>query len=173
MKKLNLLSLIFAGVFIFSSMTIVKAQDEMPPPDAPNQKIPAQRPNLLRQLGLTKEQVKQIRQINQNNRVQTRAAQNRLMEANRTLDRTIYADSASDIEIQTRIKDVQNAHAEVIKFKSLWEFEVRKVLTSEQLVKFRELRQRFSERNKPFPDKRRNNAPSNADERLPRPGRQI
>ena len=144
MKKLNLLNLIFAGLLIFVSLMAVKAQDETLPPDAPNQKFAApRRPNLMEKLGLTQDQIKQVRQINQANKPQMREAQERLREANRNLDQAIYADVADDAEVQTRLKEVQSAHAEVIKIESATELAVRKILTPDQLAKFRDVRQQF------------------------------
>ncbi len=162
MKRFNLLSLLFAGLLIFGSLTIIKAQDETPP-DAPNNKFDAQtRPNLLRQLGLTQDQIKRVRQINQENKPQIRTAQNRLREANRSLDQAIYADVANDAEFQARLKEVQAAHAEVLKIRSLTELAVRKILTPEQLAKFRDVRQQFAERRENLQQQiknRRMNAP--------------
>ena len=162
MKRFNLLSLLFAGLLIFGSLTIIKAQDETPP-DAPNNKFDAQtRPNLLRQLGLTQDQIKRVRQINQENKPQIRAAQNRLREANRSLDQAIYADVANDAEFQARLKEVQAAHAEVLKLRSLTELAVRKILTPEQLAKFRDVRQQFAQRRENLQQQiknRRMNAP--------------
>lgn len=174
MKKLNLLSLIFAGLLIFVSLTTVKAQNETLP-DAPNQKFDAQtRPNLMRQLGLTPDQIKQIRQINQERKPQMRQAQEHLREANRNLDQAIYADAANDAEIQTRLKEVQFAHADVIKIKSQTELAVRKVLTLEQLAKFRNVRQQFTERKQSIQRQMKNrrtdapNRPANNRQRPPR-----
>ncbi len=162
MKKLNFLSFIFAGLLLAASFTIVKAQNEMPP-DAPSQEFdaPPQRPKLLTQLGLTQEQIRQIRQINQEKKPLIREAQERLRQANRNLDQAIYADAASDAEIQTRLKELQSAHAEMIKIKSATELAVRKILTPEQLAKFRDVRRQFMERKADFQD-RRKNRPNNA-----------
>ena len=68
------LKLIFTILFLFTCFGIVSAQDnqddDMPPPQ--NQQ---RRPNLLRELGLTQDQISQIREINQSNRqnMQSRA----------------------------------------------------------------------------------------------------
>ncbi|MBA3633846.1 MAG: periplasmic heavy metal sensor [Acidobacteria bacterium] len=176
MKKLNFLSFIFAGLLLAGSFTAVKAQNEMPPPDAPNQKFDApQRPKLMAQLGLTQEQIRQIRQINQEKKPQIREAQERLREANRNLDQAIYADAANDAEIQTRLKELQSAHAEVIKIKSATELAVRKILTPEQLAKFRDVRRQFMERKADFQNRRknrRNNAPFRPMNNRQRPPRQ-
>ncbi len=142
MKKINFLSLILT-VFLFAGFcTSVKAQDNSGAPDQP---AAAPRPNLMAQLGLTQDQIRQVRQVNQEKKPQMRAAQELLREANRNLDQAVYADVVNDAEIQTRLKEVQAAHAEVIKIRSVTELAVRKVLTPDQLAKFREVRQQFME----------------------------
>lgn len=172
MKKLNLLSLIFAGLLIFVSLTAVKAQNEILS-DAPNRKNDAQtRPNLMRQLGLTQDQIKQVRQINQENKSQMRSAQERLREANRNLDQAIYAEAANEAEIQTQLREVQTAHAEVIKIKAQTELAVRRILTPEQLAKFRDVRQQFMEKKEKMQRQiknRRMNAPTRSLKNQQRP----
>jgi len=93
-------------------------------------------------------------------------AQRRVREATRNLDRAIYADALNENEITARLKDLQNAQAEIAKLRSSNELEVRKILTPEQLVKFRELRQRFAEVRENF-DNRRNNQPDNPNRNAP------
>ena len=157
MKNFYSSSLIFAALLLIASFSSVKAQNNLPPTDLPNQKPDVQaRPNLMAQLGLTQDQIKQIRRINQERKQQTRAAQDRLREANRNLDQAIYADVADDVEIQTRIKEVQAAHAEVIKIRSLTELAVRRILTPEQLAKFRDVRQKFMEKKEDVQEKVKN-----------------
>ncbi len=167
MKKLNILSLILASLLLAVSFTAIEAQDNMPPPpDAPNQKFDAPpRPNLMEQLGLTQDQIKQIRQINQEKKPQMREAQERLRQATHNLDQATYAGVASDAEIQARLKEVQSANAEIIKIKSVTELAVRKILTPEQLAKFRDVRRQFIERREDMKE-RRKNRPMNAPNRL-------
>ncbi len=146
MRRFNLLSLMCLVLLFAASSATVRAQKNPPPDEEMQQTVPPQpRPNLMAQLGLTQDQIKQIRQINQAKKPQMRAAQDRLREANRTLDQAIYADVANDVEIQARLKDVQTAHAEVIKIRSLTELAVRKILSPDQLAKFREVREKFAE----------------------------
>lgn len=147
MKKLNLLSLIFAGLLLTCAFSTVNAQDE-PPIDVPKPQVdaPQRRPNLLQELGLTKEQRQQIRRLNAENQPMMREAQMRLREANRNLDQAIYADNVDETEIKARMNEAQMAQAEVIKIRSLTELAVRKILTPEQLAKFREVRRRFADR---------------------------
>ena len=146
MKMLNYKTLILAGFLMTVSFSTVKSQDETPA-DAPPQNFnQARRPNLLNELDLSQNQIGQIRRINADKRPLLREAQQKVREANRALDLAIYADDADETEIQARLKDAQFAQAEVIKIRSTTEFAVRKVLNSNQLVKFREIRQKFMER---------------------------
>jgi len=145
MKEIKFLSLVFAGLLIVFSSSAVKAQNEMPPTDAPGKQFARQRrPNLMAELGLTQNQRQQIRRINVEKRPLLREAQQRLREANRNLDQAIYADNVIESEIQARLKDVQTAQAELIKIRLTNELAVRRLLTAEQLSKFRDLRERFS-----------------------------
>lgn len=153
MKKFNFLILMLAGWLVIISSPAVKAQDEMPP-DAQNKQIDrAQRPNLLAELGLTPQQRRQIRQINVEKKSIVRDAQQRLRDANRNLDQAIYADNVNETEVQARLKDVQTAHAELIKIRFNNELAVRKILTAGQLAKFRGLRQQFAQRMEDGADK--------------------
>lgn len=148
MRRLKFSSFIFALLVLSFTFTTTLAQDETPSTDEQqtNSARQVRRPNLLRELGLTREQIQQIRRINQTNRPLIQEAQRRLREANRALDEAIYADVPNDFYIQERTKAVQQAQAEVIKNRTRTEFLIRKVLTPEQLVKFREMRSRLQQR---------------------------
>jgi len=146
MKRLNLIAVIFTALLVATSFSTATAQDEMPPENAAKQDLNGQRrPNLLAELDLTTEQIQQIRRINADKKSLRREAQLKVREANRALDQAIYADRADETEIQTRLKDLQTAQAEVSKIRSMIEYAVRNVLTPAQLVKFREVRQSFVE----------------------------
>ncbi|MDQ3798929.1 MAG: Spy/CpxP family protein refolding chaperone [Acidobacteriota bacterium] len=133
--------------FGFAAVAELKAQDEMPPDHRPPRDgRRQQRPRLLEELNLSPEQIQQIRSINQSRRPQMQQAQRRLHEANRALDAAIYAASPSEADVQERMKEVQAAQAEIIKIRTASELAVRKVLTPEQLEKFRELREKFMRR---------------------------
>jgi len=145
----NMLSprLLFILLIIIISGGYVLAQDN-PPPEMnrpqPNAEPQAKRPNLLRMLGLTPEQAQQLRQINQERKPQMDAAMQRLRQANRALDETIYADNIDEGAFQARLKAVNLAQAEVAKLRFTNELAVRRILTPEQLGRFREMRRRFA-----------------------------
>lgn len=139
--------LIFVSLIFILSFSTAKAQEEPnpnnPPPEGFHQ---PNRPNLMRELGLTPEQVQQIRFINGENRDKMREAQFRLREAHRNLDQAIYADQIDEQLVRTRLRELVEAQAEIARIRTMTELAIRKVLTPEQLIRFRELRQRFAER---------------------------
>lgn len=129
----------------------VAAQDN----DAGNEERPSanqpqdNRATMLRQLGLTRQQILQVRRINTERKPHMDNAQMRLRRATRALDDAIYADQVDDVMVQERLKQMQIAQAEVFKVRTMSELAIRRLLTPEQLVRFRNLRQRFEQnRNK-------------------------
>jgi periplasmic protein CpxP/Spy len=134
-------NLIFFAILILLPAAFANAQEVQENQTNERQNIRPQR--LFEQLGLSREQIQQIRRINRDKQPLMREAQDKLREANRALDAAIYADTPNEEEIKNRLKNVQTAHAEVLRIRTVMEFEVRKVLTAEQLAKFRQLREEF------------------------------
>ena len=122
-------------------------QDGPPPDDAqrPADRPDARRPNLLAALGLSPEQVQQIRRMNQGRRMETMRSQHRMREAAEGLDMAIYADTFSESDYKARLTEFQAAQAEVARLRFESELSLRKVLTPEQLVKFRGIREEFAQ----------------------------
>jgi Spy/CpxP family protein refolding chaperone len=131
------------------------AQDA-PAGDASADQRAEDRPNLFAELGLTREQVQQIRRINQDRRPRMMEAQHRLRLATQGLDASIYRDSVSEEEFRTKLKELQSAQAEVARLRFESELSIRRILTPDQLVRFRELRQKFAEEMRDDPRFRRN-----------------
>lgn len=127
----------------FIPASAVLAQETSPTPPPAADKPVDFRTNALRQLGLSREQLQRIRVLNQERKPIMDAAQMRLRQANRALDEIIYADNASEPDFQARLKDFQIAQAEVAKIRFLNELGVRRILTQDQLIRFRRLRERF------------------------------
>ena len=126
----------------------VSAQDARPADAAPGDRQSAQReskPNLLLELGLTREQVRAVRRLNLERKPAEQEARRRFRDANRDLNMAIYADTVDDSAVQTRLKEFQAAQADLARIKFTSELAVRKLLTPEQLNKFRTLRQQFAE----------------------------
>ncbi|MEO8041763.1 MAG: hypothetical protein ABI646_04040, partial [Acidobacteriota bacterium] len=98
MKQLRLFPILITLLLVLSSMSY--GQDGPPPGDGPQDDHADGRPNLLAELGLTREQIQQIRRMNQERRPVMMLAQHRLREANRALDMAIYANTVSDSDFQ-------------------------------------------------------------------------
>lgn len=142
MKKINFLSLIFT--LLLTALAFSNAAAQEADETKPNQ---AARPfRIMQELGLTQEQIQQIRRINQARKPVMQAAQIRWREANANLDAAIYADEVSEEQIKELTISAQKAQAELLKERTITEYLIRKVLTPEQLVKFRELRERVKDR---------------------------
>jgi Spy/CpxP family protein refolding chaperone len=156
MKYLRLFPVVLAGLFALSLPTI--AQEPVPENQPEDQRSEGRRPNLFAELGLTPEQVQQIRRINQQRRPRMMEAQRRLRVANRELDAAIYRDVVSEEEFQSKLKELQAAQADVARLRFESELSIRRILSQEQLVRFRELRQKFAQErqeNGPFRPNRR------------------
>jgi periplasmic protein CpxP/Spy len=92
-------------------------------------------------LNLTPDQVAQIRAIRQQNRADWQAARQRVRQAQRALDQSIYSDDASEAVIEERAREVAEAQAAEVRLRAMTELSIRRVLTPEQLQTFRTIRQ--------------------------------
>lgn len=143
----------FCLIVILLAAGAIRAQQEERQPEPPPQQSPnsraaafarrqlAKRPGLLRLLNLSREQIEQIRAINFETRTITRAANQRQRQARRLLDAAIYADAPSQAEVEQRARELAEAQSEAVKLRAVVEFRVRQILTNEQLIRFRQLRQ--------------------------------
>jgi len=149
MKKYFPLRYVLLTVILLLSASFISAQERPAAQDAAQQFDTTQpentRPNLMRELGLSQEQIQQIRRMNAERKPVMNQAQRRLRMANRALDQAIYSDSVNEEDVQVRLKEFQAAQAEMVRLRFTNELAVRKILTPEQLVRFRELRQNFAE----------------------------
>ncbi len=163
MKKSDFSILTLAAFLMLFSFSAIRAQGDTSDSDAPQNLKQANRPSLLSELNLSPDQIRQIRIINRENQPRMREAQRRLREARNDLDQAIYGDKADENEVQTRLRTLHQAQAEVVRLRSTTEFAVRKILTPDQLVKFREVRQRYMDQKASQPNLRPNrslNAPA-------------
>ena len=136
---------LFVLLAVAATASSLSAQDGPPHGEGPREERGEGRPKLLAELGLSPEQVQQIRRMNQERRPAMAQAQRRMHQANRALDMAIYRDVVNDDEFQTCLKEVQAAQADLARLRFESELSVRRVLTSEQLVRFRDIRRRFEE----------------------------
>jgi Spy/CpxP family protein refolding chaperone len=145
--KMKVLSprILIVVAFIAAFSGGLLAQGPPPPQDVTQNDFAPERPNLLEGLGLRQDQIRRIRMMNRDRKPAMDAAQQRLREANRNLDMAIYGDSLDESAVQSRLKDFQDAQAEVARIRFKSELELRKILTPDQLARFRMLRARVAE----------------------------
>jgi Spy/CpxP family protein refolding chaperone len=125
---------------------VVTAQDAKPVETPPQGDQPQDvRGNALRQLGLSMEQMQQIRRLNMARKPMMDDAQKRVREATQALNQVIYADEVNETEFQARLKEFQLAQAEVARLRFINELAVRRILLRDQLLRFREIQRRFEE----------------------------
>jgi Spy/CpxP family protein refolding chaperone len=96
---------------------------------------------MLGPLNLTQDQIQRIRSINAELREERQAAGMRLRLAQRALTEAIQSSTPDETLISQRSKEVADAQANTIRLRSLTEARILQVLTPEQRIKLRELRQ--------------------------------
>ncbi len=155
---MNIMTILKSLRFALVGSTILFSAGMLFGQEVQDQRKPADtvdfRTNALRQLGLSREQLQRIRRLNMERKPLMDAAQMRLRRANRALDDAIYSDTATEADVQARLKDFQVAQGEVIRIRFMNEYGVRRILTQEQLTRFRNLRQRFEQRSEGGPERR-------------------
>ena len=157
LKKSLSPKLSFVLIVFFASVAFINGQDGLPPNSGQRDLRPRDgRQNIMAELGLSPEQIQQFRKLGAAHRPLMGAAQQRLRDANRELDMAIYADTVSDEVVHVKLKAFQDAQAEVNRLRFTNELDIRRILTQEQLVRFREMRRRFAEMRD---DPRRNGRP--------------
>lgn len=152
MKAIFLFPLV---LILFLSAAVLGQEPTDPPKTDVAQPGQNERPNLFAALGLSPEQVEQIRLLNQERRPRMQEAQRRLRESVRNLDMAIYSDAVNDVDFAARLREHQEAQAEVAKLRFEGELAIRKVLMPDQLVKFRQMRRRFNEARQKFRQERK------------------
>lgn len=185
MKNENIIILTLCILFIAFGSTASMAQERFDGNQPVQEDGSADRGRIIRELGLTQDQIRQIRVLRADRRPRMVEALQRLRQAQRDLDRATYADDLDEAAIQTHLKGFISAQAELAEIRATDELEMRKILTPEQLIKFREVRQRAQEmrnnpqqrrqdrlQNAPQPPINRPNRPQNNQVTRPnRPGR--
>jgi Spy/CpxP family protein refolding chaperone len=101
---------------------------------------PNQAPDLA-QLNLTPEQIQKWRTINAELKEQQQAATFRLRQARRALAEAIEAPTANEELIKQRAKEVSEAQAATNELQALRQARIHQILTPEQRIKLREIRQ--------------------------------
>ncbi|MBE7516454.1 MAG: periplasmic heavy metal sensor [Chloracidobacterium sp.] len=140
-----------ASVIVFTFAAAANAQDAPPQkaPAPPMSKGNPERGSFLMHLGLTAEQWADVKALYAKQKPVLQAAQHRLREATKSLDEAIYADTLNEPDVQQKLKETQEAQAEVARIRNISEVSIRKILTPEQLIRFRDLRKQFEGMRRP------------------------
>lgn len=94
------------------------------------------------QLNLSPDQIQRIRAINTELRDQRQAANQKLRQARRALAEAVESPTANETLIDQRSHELADAQATTIRLNSLAESRILQVMTPEQRVQLREMRQR-------------------------------
>ncbi len=95
----------------------------------------------IRELNLSPEQRERIRAIREQSQGERAAISQRLRETNRALEEALDADIPDESVVEQRLRDVAAAQAAAMRMRVLSEVRIRRVLTPEQLITLRALRQ--------------------------------
>lgn len=129
-------------LLLIGAGTITRAQNAQNPLDpAQTQTQPNQVPD-FGPLNLTPDQIQKIRTINAELKDQRQAAIQRLRQAQRALTEAIESPTPNEALIDQRSHEVADAQAATIRLRSLTEARILQVLTPEQRIRLREMRQR-------------------------------
>jgi Spy/CpxP family protein refolding chaperone len=145
-KWLKLASLI--GLLTISGATIYGQTQAQTPDQAATQnqiQTQQQNPNQLpdfRLLNLTPDQIQKIRAINMELKDQRQAANLALRQAQRALAEAVESPTPDETLISQRSRAVAEAQENTIRLRSLTEARILQILTPEQRVRLREMRQR-------------------------------
>jgi Spy/CpxP family protein refolding chaperone len=146
MQSLNLMVVSFCALIYLAPYQKVLAQEEgAKSADATvtgQTTSPPNRLQLFQALNLTREQQKQIRLIRRDVMPQLRIANQRVQQARESLDRAIYIEDANEALIEQRVQELSEAQKEAIRLRSLIELRIRRILTPDQLVTLRNLREK-------------------------------
>jgi Spy/CpxP family protein refolding chaperone len=118
-----------------------RAQTPQNTEPAQTQAQAAQLPDFA-QLNLSPDQIQKIRAINAEVKNQRQAAGMKLRQAQRALAEAIEAPTPNEAMIEQRSHELADAQAATIRLRSLTEARILQVMTPEQRIKLREMRQR-------------------------------
>jgi Spy/CpxP family protein refolding chaperone len=168
-----------AVLLVAAGFIQAKAQSPTPSPVQSGQGQASQTtqiPNLQAELNLTPEQIQKWRAINLELREQQQAANQRLREARRALAEAVESPTPNEELIKQRAHEVSEAQATIIQLQSLKEARILQVLTPEQRVKLKEIRQEIRQQNQALRRGGNQQLPRNGlgrrSEGLPRTGNQ-
>ena len=131
-----------ALIVLFMTFGYARAQTAQQTPNDPGQTQVNQADQMLGPLNLSPDQIQKIRAINADLKDQRQSANQRLRQAQRALAEAIESPNPNEAVIEQRSHEVADAQATTIRLRSLTEARILQVLTPEQRIRLREIRQR-------------------------------
>ncbi len=115
------------------------------PPFGPGQKAKAQQ-MLMQTIGLTENQRMRMAEIRRNNEDNVISSERRFRQARNALDRTIMSEEYDERLINQRIEEFVAAQSEATRQRARVRAQLRSVLTTEQILRFREVEREWAQR---------------------------
>lgn len=140
--KGKLFTLMLALIATAGAGSRVLGQNQQTPPE---HQPAGQLGDPIRQLNLTPDQLVQIRTIRQQTNVERANVNRRVVEANRALEAALDTDTPDESAVEQRVRELSAAQAESMRMRISTEVKIRRVLTLEQRVLLRTLRQQAQE----------------------------
>jgi len=138
-------TLLLLAVISMPARAQTQPQQTSPEPGQAQANQTNQSPNFARELNLTPDQIQKIRAINLELKDQRQAANLRQRQAQQALDAAIESATPDEALIEQRSRELAEAHATTIRLRSLTEARILQVLTTEQRVKLKEIREKNKE----------------------------
>ena len=140
--------LVATGLLLLCAFMSTEAQTNTPQPTPdPAATGAPQVQNLPTQLNFTPEQVEQWRAINREFRSQEIAAAQKVRQARLAMSEAMEAPTPNEELIKQRAKDLADAQSALTQLQALRQARVLQMLTPEQRVKLKEIREEIRERN--------------------------
>lgn len=139
------LAVLAATVVLFGLCGAIAGQTTQPQDSsapAQAQTLPANQMTDLRPLDLKPDQIQKIRAINFELKDERQAAGLKLRQAQRALAEAIESPTPNESLIEQRSREVAEAQANTIRLRSLTEARILQILTPEQRIRLKEIRQR-------------------------------
>jgi Spy/CpxP family protein refolding chaperone len=156
-KKIKPPFIWLAALLVLAAFVSVRAQTALPNQNGqqtPPNNAAAQAPqvqNLPDQLGFTPQQQQQWRQINREFRVQEIDTAAKVREARLTLNAAMESPNPNEEVIKQRAKELADAQSAVTQLRALRQARVLQMLTPEQRVKLKEIREHAAQANRQRP----------------------
>ncbi|HYW72962.1 MAG TPA: periplasmic heavy metal sensor [Pyrinomonadaceae bacterium] len=135
--------LLLATFLLLAAAFVANAQTTTPPGEPQDKAAaqPAPTPNLQQELNLTPDQIQKWRELNRELRPQEVDGQIKVRQARRALTEAMESPTPNEDLIKQRAKDLADAQSAMTQLQALRQARVLQILTPEQRIKLREIRE--------------------------------